>query len=296
MAVLDAQVERRSSVALKRGLHVIRYASSGATRDFPSALVAPADGSDASVQIISAPGTREGWLERPGSALVVCAREAVKLEIGLRRAAPTGSLDASFQIDALTDDSFGAASAPAESRAADSSVKRPDLPSPSAKLAMVGHVAMRGDVTVSEDEWMAGPDSPAPIEGLGVKTQGRDRLAIELQVLVVGAQQWSIWVEDGVFAGTRGRGLSLAGVRLRLVGPDAPQAELAAEALFLGSMVQSKNGRQIEFTSSTGSEPLVGFKLSLKRHDAALGGRLSEGPWQDRGSRVRVYKSSSSGD
>lgn len=152
---------------------------------------------------------------------------------------------------------------------------------------------MRGDVTMSEDEWMAGPDSPAPVEGLCIKSPNRELFSVEMQVLVVGAQQWSIWVGDNVYAGTRGRGLPLGGVRLRLVGAEAAQTELTAEALFLGSMVLKKSGRQIEFTSSTGSEPLVGLKLGVKRVESAPGGRIGENPWQERGSRVRVYKSSS---
>lgn len=285
---------------MQRGLHVVRYASSGVGRDFPIATVVPADGFESLIQIISSPGTREGWLDRPGSAVVLRVQGAAKVEIGLRRSSPTGSLDASFQVDALTNESSPSprpgetpAAAIAESRGSElATAAAPGIASESPKFAILGHVAMRGDVTTVEDEWMAGPDSPAPIEGLCVKSPNRELLSVEMQVLVVGAQQWSVWVGDNVYAGTRGRGLPLAGVRLRLVGADSASTELTAEALFLGSMVQKKSGRQIEFSSSTGSEPLVGFKLAARRAESASGGRIGESPWQERGSRVRIYKAS----
>ena len=151
---------------------------------------------------------------------------------------------------------------------------------------------MRGDVAVTENEWLAGPGSPAPIEGIGVRSTDRDRLSVEMQVLAVGAPQWSVWVGDGAFAGTRGRGLPLAGVRLRLVGAEASRVELSAEALFLGQMVQTKTGRQVEFASATGSDPLVGLKLGVQAVGKPLGVQKNEGPAQDRGSRVRVFRPS----
>jgi hypothetical protein len=151
---------------------------------------------------------------------------------------------------------------------------------------------MRGDVAVTENEWLAGPGSPAPIEGIGIRSTDRERLSVEMQVLAVGAPQWSIWVGDGAFAGTRGRGLPLAGVRLRLVGAEASRVEFSAEALFLGHMVQTKTGRQVEFASSTGSDPLVGLKLGVNTVERPVRAQKNEGPGQDRGSRVRVFRPS----
>ena len=306
---VDVKFERSSTVALTRGLHVVRYASSAGAKDYPIAVVRPAAGFERSVEIVSAPGTPQGWLDKPGACLVVSAQGAARLEIGLRRSSPTGTLDASFQIDNLSggraEEETASAGAPSLTTATPREPAVPPLPAEKAKeappapasgqraaLAVVGHVAMRGDVAVTENEWLAGPKSPAPIEGVSVRSTDRDRLSVEMQVLAVGAPQWSIWVGDGAFAGTRGRGLPLAGVRLRLVGAEASRVELSAEALFLGQMVQSKTGRQVEFASATGSDPLVGLKLGVHAVERPLGVQKNEGPAQDRGSRVRVFRPS----
>ena len=99
---VDVKFERSSAVALwgedcmlfvtrpARGRKIIRLPLCGPLRD-----------SSGSVEIVSAPGTPQGWLDRPGACLVVCAEDAAKLEIGLRRSSPTGTLDASFQMDNL---------------------------------------------------------------------------------------------------------------------------------------------------------------------------------------------------
>ena len=296
MSDVVGQLERRSAVALARGLYVIRYTAAGSVKDFPLALVAAALGSEPQIDIISAPGDPDGRLDRPGAFLVVRAKDAAQLEIAVRRTEPAGSLDATFQIDTLSN-------VKSEEKLAvfpvAASLAQRSLPPPTSNgadqaitFAVAGHVAMRGDVAVAENEWMAGPASPAPIEALRVRSSNRARLAVEIQVLLVGAPQWSVWIEDGGYAGTRGRGLALAGVRLRLVGAEALLSEIAADALFLGAMVQSKAGRQIEFTSSTGSEPLVGIKMIVRRAERASIDQSSEAAWQDRGSRVRVFRSS----
>ena len=130
---------------MQRGLHVVRYASSGVGRDFPIATVVPADGFESLIQIISSPGTREGWLDRPGSAVVLRVQGAAKVEIGLRRSSPTGSLDASFQVDALTNES-SPSPRPGETPAAAIAESRDTLVRPEDPVA--GNP--KGDVTIVE--------------------------------------------------------------------------------------------------------------------------------------------------
>jgi hypothetical protein len=159
-------------------------------------------------------------------------------------------------------------------------------------VLLVAHVAMRGDVEGREDRWVAGPGAPAPIEGMVVRSENPAVLGVETQVLVAGAKQWTDWTPVGGFAGTRGRGLPLVAVRLRVSGSEASRMELAAEALFLGSTSVAKTGRQIEFASVTGSDPLVGLKLGVRTISASPDAIPTDGPWRDRGSRVRVFRSS----
>jgi len=321
---VDVKFDRATSVAVSRGLLVVRYASSGATRDFPVAQVHSAANFARVVEIVSAPGTQQGRLEKPGDCLVLRVHESARVEIGLRRSTPTGSLDASFQVEVLgagklPEASLDSARTVAEppSSALVSELREPAavfVPAPVVPVAatsapvaqaaaqsvrpgltFVAHVAMRGDVVAGEDQWMAGPNAPAPVEGIVLRSAEPSRLVIEIQVLVAGAQKWSEWVGSGVYAGTRGRGLPLIALRFRLVGTDAAQMEIHADALFLGAAVLTKTGRQIEFASATGSDPLVGLKLGVRTVEKPPVAQQSEGPWRDRGSRVRVFRSSSGG-
>jgi hypothetical protein len=303
---MDAKFERTSAVAVSRGLLVVRYATSGADRDFPVAIVRPAAQSESALEVISAPGAPAGWLERPGDSLVVRVHESARLEIGIRRSAPGGSLDASIQIDALGGKAPEAVPANARTIAEPvrsaivSEFREPWAASPSKsekavrpELTFLAHVAMRGDVEGHEDQWVAGPKAPAPIEGLAVRSADPARFAVEMQVLIAGAKQWSDWTAAGGYAGTRGRGLPLLALRLRVSGAESAGVELVAEALFLGSTAVAKSGRQIEFASPTGSDPLVGFKLGVRTVERLPIAQQSDGSWRDRGSRVRVFRSSS---
>jgi Clostridial hydrophobic W len=309
---MDVKFERLSAIAVSRGLLVVRYASSGAEKDFPLAVVRPGAECEKLVEIISAPGVTQGYLERPGDSLVVRVHDAARLEVGVRRTAPEGSLDASFQIDSLSGGKLPSAipsnaktvAEPiksamlrdfAELRARDSERSQEAKPAKPVKpaLAFVAHVAMRGDVEAREDQWIAGPNAPAPIEGLAIKSENPSRLGVEIQALIAGAQQWTGWASSGAYTGTKGRGLPLLGLRLRLSGAEAARMEFSAEGLFLGSTSVAKSGRQIEFVSATGSDPLVGLKLGVRTIERSPSALTSEGPWRDRGSRVRVFRSSS---
>jgi hypothetical protein len=87
----------------------------------------------------------------------------------------------------------------------------------------------------------------------------------------------------------------LIAARFRLVGAEGASMEITADALFLGAAALTKTGRQIEFASPTGSDPLVGLKLGVRTVEKSPAAQLSDGPWRDRGSRVRVFRSSSGG-
>ena len=87
---------------------------------------------------------------------------------------------------------------------------------------------------------------------------------------------WSPWVRSGGFAGTRGRALGLIGLRVRLSGPDDIGGLLRGDAVFLGSPVISESGRELEFASYAGADPMVGLRLTLEPPRAsALVGDLS---------------------
>jgi hypothetical protein len=228
--------------------------------------------------------------------LVIRAERPAEVIVGIRRDSPTGSLDASFRLEPLSvaDDAEAAVqSAPIARPAA--MFATPTSDRPSAPFSLLAHISMRGDVVVKEEEWAGGPDAPSPIEGLEFKGEPGEGLALEMQVLVSSRPpRWSSWVSTGDYAGTRGRYLHLIGVRLRLGGPRADRSEIAADALFLGSLVVSKRGREIEFVSKSGVDPLVGLRLGVVAADTPMTARASYGSGRERESRVRVFRASMS--
>jgi hypothetical protein len=223
---------------------------------------------------------------------VIRAERATEVVVGIRRAAPGASLDASFRLEPLS------VAEESDSAIADAPVARPaavvapaEMSKPTAPLSLLAHISMRGDVVVDEDEWAGGPDAPSPIEGLELRGSPAPGVAAEMQVLVSSRPpRWSNWVPSGEYAGTRGRYLQLIGVRLRLRGPNADRSEIAADALFLGSLVVSKRGQDVEFLSKSGVDPLVGLRLGVVAKDMPSNGRAVFGSGRERETRVRVFR------
>ncbi|QTL05815.1 hypothetical protein J5J86_11260 [Aquabacter sp. L1I39] len=197
---------------------------------------------------------------------------------------PGGSVEARLQLEPLvTLPGAGELEAPpARGRASASPVAGVE-----SGLALTGHLSRRGDVKVGAGQWLGGPRQPLPIEGLQVSRVPRG-VELEYQVLVgTRPAQWSPWVRAGEYAGTRGRALSLFGVRLRLGGEAA--ARIRAEALFLGAPVVSRAGRQVEFVGVSERDPLVGLSLAIDLAEEA--GRAEPRRMAPEGAgRVRVFR------
>jgi len=305
----ESGAERTSAVAVERGLYIVRYVSAEDPVHPPMAEICQSAGPEGAIEIISAPGIPFGKLSRPGSCLVVRAEQSGELLIALRSNARSSSLEASFRLESLTsreeleswqsvlaEDLTTTPSLPTVRRGVGLQTSQAGGPSARVEISLLAHVAVRGDLTVKGEEWVAGPDAPAPIEGLEIQSVSQPGLNIEVQVLIAGRPpRWSEWAKLGVFAGTRGRGLPLVGVRLRLQGGNTEEMELVADALFLGSLVKSKRGREIEFASASGSDPLVGFKLALRALEKVAAPPISVVGNRDRGPRVRVFRASSAG-
>ncbi len=280
-------VDRESSLFVARGLYVLRYDASATGLEHPLAIVRAAPGHESSVQIVSAPGRAPGQLDGPGAALVIRASEHGNLQIGIRRTREHGSLDAALKLESVGSfaeiEAHGATSGSRSEERAPSSV-RP------AEILFVAHVARRGDVVLGPNQWAAGPDAPAPIEGLEIRPLASDGLRVEIQVMTAGrASAWSEWASPGKFVGTRGRNLPLTGLRLRLVGDEADQFLLGSDALFLGSAIANRRGREIEFVSASGRDPLVGFRFEICSERRA-GVRHAVAAARDSEPRIRVFR------
>ena len=296
MASREAQFDRDSSLLVARGLHVLRYETGGVGHDHPMAMVKPAAGFEGLIQIMSAPGGVEGRLERPGAAVLVRAEDTGKIQIAVKRSGLNGSFDAAFRLE-----SVGVLPNDNREPTPASALANPPHPTPRLAIApsakstqgalLLAHISMRGDVSVKANEWAGGPDSPGRIEGLAILGSGAAGLEAELQVLPGSrSATWSEWAGSGVFAGTCGRHEPLVGVRLRLTGDQAHRSMFHAEALFLGSAILNKRGREVECVSQTGRDPLVGFRFEIcPERRASVRPAM---PWagHDEHPRVRIFR------
>lgn len=155
-----------SSLFVAPGLYVLRYKSGGDKIDPPTAVVLPAQGSEADIEIISTPGCASGRLERPGAALLIRAADHGRLRIGIKRNGSNGSLDAKFKLESVG--SFSTASKQEEGgqrpRAEDEPAVSPVIAAAASRglsnALFLAHISRRGDVWVTAGEWAAGPDAP----------------------------------------------------------------------------------------------------------------------------------------
>ena len=223
------------------------------------------------------PGREGGRLLAPGDCVIVRADRAGEARVGLRKGSSDGALEASFRLDVIV-------------RCEEA--LEPVTSAPSPAISFMAHMANVGDATFGQNVWAGGPDAPGAIEGLGIV--GDAGSPLEIQVLVGGRPaRWSDWAGAGHYVGTRGYGLPLLGLRLRL-SPEAVGLEITAQAVFLGALVASQRGRMVEFLSGSGVDPLVGVKIAIEkaaeRRPGVSGGAEASVPAQE--PRVRVFRAS----
>jgi len=273
---VEERFDRVSALSVARGLHVFRYVSfDGAGAPAIAKFMPDSNG----MSVVDMPGREGGRLLAPGDCVVVRADHAGEATVGLRKGSADGALDASFRLDVIV--------------RCEEAVT-PIVAAPTSSITFFAHIANVGDASFGQDVWVGGPETPGAIEGLGIVSDAVSPL--EMQVLVGGRPaRWSDWVGAGQYAGTRGYGLPLLGLRLRL-SPEAAGLEIAAEALFLGALVASQRGQMVEFLSGSGVDPLVGVKIAIeKATERSLGvSGATEASASVREPRVRVFRASAS--
>jgi len=249
----QATQEQETAITVNRGLFLLRYATGPTSGRSPFAIVRPASASAPFIEVISPPGVVAGFLSGPGDFAIVRAEQSGQLQVKIVAQEPGVPLEASLRMEPLVGGEkmavAGAANAPVLDRGA---------------LTILAHVARRGDVEVALGAWIAGPDAPAPIEGLELRGALPEGLVVEFQpLLATKPPRWMDWCGPGNFVGTRRRALPLCGLRMRLSGAASDHFEIAASALFLGSPATTRRGREIEFVSTAEVDPLVGLQIEL---------------------------------
>lgn len=298
--------ERVTPVALQRGLFVLRYVRSSNAGAAPTVMVRPARESQGDIEVISAPDDRPGLIAAPGHCLVVRAERSGTLQVTVTAVAGGGAPEAELRLEPLQVGRAERNGSATETgvvepfRAVEPSARGSRRSEPARpRLEVLGHVSRRGDVFAGAGEWIAGPDAPAPIEGVALRALEPLGVGVEYQALIGGpGGGWTRWTADG-YAGTRGKFLALHGIRLRLTGPEASAFEFETEALFLGAPTVHRSGREVELSSISGADPLVGLKVAVITAQTQVSPRNVQGaePLEsgsvERLGRVRVFRATS---
>lgn len=273
---------RTSRCQIERGLYVLRYAT--CVDDTPP--VARVTVIEGSLELMPAPGRVAGVLDHPGQALVVMARSRGTFEIGVASPRSSTGPEASFALDLLDDGAGERGDADGAPRARGTESGTTSERQASLPLAILAHVSRRGDLEAGAGEWVAGPSDILPVEGLAIATARRDVTVATRVQTVQSRGQWSRWYGEGEFAGSRQRADPLTAVALALQGDGAADFSLTGEVMHLGAPIRRAEGREMEFT---GHEPIVGFRLELKRADEHRTSARAETREADSG-RLKIFR------
>lgn len=272
---------RQTLIAFGRGLFALRYAGSDNQSVPPRVRYALPIGFQGVVRVLPAPGLSLGELLAVGDIAILSADAPGAVDVFVEERKPGAGVACSIALDRIG----GAAS----ERVGD---VRPVAVAPASPppAELVAHLSYRGDVAVMPGEWIGGPQAPAPIEGLAIPAAFSGGVELEYQILPVGGADWSGWASAGSFAGSRGQGRPLRGVRLRVLG--SPGAAIRADALFLGATINQKIGQHVEFVSSSPYDAMVGLRIELVR-DAAVKAPQAQLPTSPSSTgKLKVFRSS----
>lgn len=293
------RADQRKHLDVDKGLLLIRYATADDDKRPPKIKVVVNPKHANTVELVSNPAHHDAVLWQPGACLVVRASGPGQLFVDVIPIDDGGSTAATVKIETLSQGQ--AAAGRAVSRGKDRTPARPASIVSSARAAagdvaqfsLLGHVAGIGDVMAGADEWIAGPNAPARVEGLSIDWPGKpDDIDIRYAVKLARPHPVSgRMMELGEYAGTRGRALPIVGVTFELTGAGAADFRLSAEAAFLGSPVMRMTGEQVDMAGPTGREPLVGFRLRLDEVNVSLQPALAPLTKAKSSGRVRVFRS-----
>ncbi len=244
----------RKNVELNRGLFIVNYKSADDETSPPSVKVYPAPGHEGHLEILTHPDSDPNALWQPNTSLVVRATARAVLQVEVIPGRANGSRTAAVRIEPVNQGKPASAIGLSEAGA-------PDLE----QIRLLAHVAGIGDVKVAMNEWIAGPSTPARIEGIAIEWPlPSSHLQLRYAVRSGAAQTTGKMVEIGEFAGSRGRALPLTGLVLELSGALSDAYQIAVDAMFLSSPAMRVIGQRVVLTGPTGREPLVGLRVRLE--------------------------------
>lgn len=279
--------QQQQTVAINRGLFLVRYATAEDERKPPKVLLAPDSDSTNDMNFLLHPDHKEAVLWQPGTCLVIRATAAGKLSVQVIPTHKGGSAAATVRIEPLNQGKAPPLQIPRK--------KQANTPYNLGDFRILGHVTGIGDVTVNANEWIAGPAAPSRIEGISIEWPGKPS-NLDINYAVKTARPQTATGRKmglGLFAGTRGKAMPIVGLTLELVGSEAANFQFSGEAIFLGSPVVRMTGKRVVVSGPTGREPLVGLRLSVEKVAGAARPSKNVPPAKPRQSesRVRVFRS-----
>jgi hypothetical protein len=265
-------VKQLKSVAINRGLFLLRYASAEDRAQPPVVKVSTGSGSNKDIEFLLHPDHEEAVLTQPSSALIVRALTSGKLSVEVAPVSAGGSTAATLRIEPLIQGT--ASAAPTDPK------RRSSAPYDFSTLHILSHVTGTGDRRVKINEWIAGPAAPSRIEGFAIEWPDKpEDLGIHYAVKTAKSLPGSSRaVGLGAFAGTRGQAMPVVGVMLELSGRAAPAVQFVVDALFLGAPAARMIGRRVIISGPTGREPLVGLRLALQNVEKSAFAPISSQP------------------
>ena len=177
-AGLHGTYQSKQMVDVDRGLLLMRYATADSESRPPKVKTVVNPKYEKNIELVLSPDHADAVLWQPGSCLVVRASKPGQLFVEVIPVDMEGSTAATVKIETL---SQGEIAAEIQRRPAAAKV---DF----GRLGLLGHVAGSGDVFARADEWIAGPDAPARIEGLSIDWPDKPR-DLDIRYSVKLAQQ-----------------------------------------------------------------------------------------------------------
>ena len=278
---------QQQTVAINRGLFLVRYATAEDEAHPPRVMVFPEPDSHANIRFLLHPDHDEAVLWQPGTCLAVRATAPGMLSVHVIPMREDCSAAATVRIEPLSQGNTTALSIEKKSRSSASH----DL----SNFSILGHVSGMGDVVVNSGEWLASPSAPSRIEGLSIDWPGKPAdLDIYYAVKTAKPQATSgRKMGLGSFVGSRGKAMPIVSLMLEMSGPGTSDFQFSVDAIFLGSPALHVTGKHVVASGPTGREPLVSLRIGLEpvRIAARPKGKPSANTLERSSDRVRVFRS-----
>jgi hypothetical protein len=250
---------QQQTVAINRGLFIVRYAAAEDKVQPPKVTVASDRASSQNISFLLHPDHNEAVLWQPDSGLVVRATAAAKLSVEVTPIQEGGSVAATVKIEPLNQFKTKVSDIQEKSQS--------NSRSSVGDIRILGHLSGIGDVHVNTNEWIAGPSTPLRIEGIAIEWPEKPR-DLEIYYAVRTAKPEMVSgrkMQLGAFAGTRGKAMPIVAVALEMSGPGATNFQFVVEAIFLASPAMRITGKHVVASGPTGREPLVGLRLGIEK-------------------------------